>query len=222
MGWGFPKRRSLPRPKAAILRSRPAALRDCARQQLPRLVIVSDDTHLFRIHAICAARWIECAYVAAAPCNVEGGNSSAESDSARDSELYGLAASCASRNRDGAGLCDSLEQMCAACVREDRQGARANAAALPVERKLTASLLSQPRRSSVAPSKLSKKKPKMPPALAHGKDGSVASQAQMSLQVPTTPAATIPAIVPPKLIAPSVPGSARRSVVIMRGRLPRT
>ena len=42
--------------------------------------------------------------------------------------------------------------------------AKAQATALAVDTKFTASLLSQPARSSVAPSRLSKSKPKTPPA----------------------------------------------------------
>src|SRR5215469_5700151 len=51
--------------------------------------------------------------------------------------------------------------------------AAAQATALAVERKFTASLLSHPARSSVAPSRLSKNKPKTPPAqLKRINDGS--------------------------------------------------
>src|SRR5215469_6655256 len=51
--------------------------------------------------------------------------------------------------------------------------ASAQATALAVERKFTASLLSHPARSSVAPSRLSKNKPKTPPAqLTRINDGS--------------------------------------------------
>ncbi len=49
-------------------------------------------------------------------------------------------------------------------------------AALAVERKLTASLFSQPRSSSVAPSRLSKKRPKTAPAATYREQSQIAAQ----------------------------------------------
>ena len=54
----------------------------------------------------------------------------------------------------------------------------ANAAALAVERKLTASLFSQPHSSSVAPSRLSKKRPKTAPAELTAEQSPISAQGQ--------------------------------------------
>src|SRR5580698_1549728 len=97
----------------------------------------------------------------------------------------------------------------------------ANPAALPVERKFTPSLSNHPLRSSVAPSKLSKKNPNTaPPPLIQNIERSPRSA---HVPIPATiPAAIKPASVPAALTAPSVPGSATPSVVIMRGCPPST
>jgi len=97
----------------------------------------------------------------------------------------------------------------------------ANAEALAVDRKFTASLLSQPFFSSVAPSRLSKKSPNTAPAQLSLKR--VQSPRRAQLPAPATmAAATNPARVPATLTAPSVPGSTARNVVIIRGRPPST
>ena len=85
----------------------------------------------------------------------------------------------------------------------------------------TASLLSQPRRSRVAPSRLSKNNPKTPPAQLDPEHRRAAAEGQRSRRGDEAAAAK-PASVPAKLMAPSVPGSTWRRVVIMRGRPPST
>src|ERR1035437_8024768 len=96
----------------------------------------------------------------------------------------------------------------------------AKAAALAVDKKLTASLFSQPRRSSVAPSRLSKKRPKTPPAQLIQNIAAPPPSPQLPTAA-TIPAADTPASVPTRLMAPSVPGSTLCRVVIIRGRPPR-
>ena len=57
-----------------------------------RLVVVSDETHLFRIHAICAADGLNVLTSPRPRVAVEGGSHRDGADRARDSELHGLAA----------------------------------------------------------------------------------------------------------------------------------
>ena len=78
----------------------------------------------------------------------------------------------------------------------------ANPAALAVDRKFTASLFSQPRRSSVAPSRLSKNRPKTPPAQLTAEHGQVAA---------ASPGFRRPRRGPPQPLQPAFrPGSWRR------------
>jgi hypothetical protein len=85
----------------------------------------------------------------------------------------------------------------------------AKAAAPAVERKLTASLLSQPRRSRVAPRRLSKSRPNIAPAVLIQKRDASPRSARVPARATMTPAA-MPARVPAMLMAPSTPGSAVR------------
>ena len=97
---------------------------------------------------------------------------------------------------------------------------RAAKAAKTVEQKFTRSLPNQPRLSAVAPRKLSKMRPARAPNRASAAWALLICKAQIPLATTST-AASVPASVPTRLTAPSVPGATRRNVVIKNGWPPK-
>ena len=227
MGAGVPEPPSSPRRRAATPRNRRAALAVIARANgLHRLVIVSDGTHMFRIHAICAADGLDVLTSPRPRTAAEDSFAGQRRDAPRDSDLHAVAAAPGLRraDREQCGMGDSEAPIADARVRKRQncQQAKRKAAALAVDRKFTASLLSQPRRSSVAPSRLSKNRPKTAARPADAEKMTDRRAKPGSRRTDTTPAAITPASVPARVMPPSVPGSTRRRVVIMRGWPPST
>jgi uncharacterized SAM-binding protein YcdF (DUF218 family) len=84
MGVGVPESAIIAETKSKSTAESARRLAAIARtNQFHRLVVVSDDTHLFRIHAICAANGLDVLTSPRPRVDVEGGGSSTDFDSIR-------------------------------------------------------------------------------------------------------------------------------------------
>ena len=179
---------------------------------LRRLVVVSDGTHLFRIHAICAADGLNVLTSPRPRPAVEDRTLGSRAHRARDSELYALAAASALKKRSGVqvrarrGWCErggiaSLSESAQHAIRQREP--RCAGGGQKIHRVVVqpAALFERCSQQAVE---------------EQAEDGRLRSSPQTDSNrraapsVPaqaTMPAATTPASVPARLMAPSLPGS---------------